>query len=91
MIMTAKKIKASIESSFYYQKSPKLGLFYPKTCEIAIARRTPKKLPHARTFQKPLHTHIAHLRTCVHVCVCKFGRRYLGEAHILLQTFTQVS
>ena len=51
-----------IESSL---KSPRLGLFLPKnvrkTCEIAIARRTHEKWPHARTshtrFESLWHAH----------------------------------
>jgi hypothetical protein len=53
----------NIESSLYHQKqSPKLGFLYPKTCEIAIARRTPEKQPHARTS----HT-CERARTCAYL------------------------
>ena len=53
-----------IESSL---KSPRLGLFLPKnvrkTCEIAIARRTHEKWPHA-------HRTRANVRA---LCVCEFN------------------
>ena len=57
------------------KKGPKLGIFYPKTCEIAIALCTPEKRPHARThiactFWKPLCTH-THTRATAHrTCAC---------------------
>ena len=48
----------SIESSIYHQKSPKLGLFHPKTCEIAIARRTAEKRTHPCTHACTSHARV---------------------------------
>ena len=56
-----------------FQKNPaKSGLFCPKTCEIAIASRTPKK---GRTQEHRKHvskviSHSHHTPGCVRACVC---------------------
>ena len=54
-----------------HSQTHKIGPFYSKTCEIAIARRTPQKWPHARTshtcfeslFARTSHT-CERARTC---------------------------
>ena len=72
------------------KKSPKLGLFYPKTCEIVIAHRTHKLRPHARTSHARFESLFA--RTW-HVCMCEFyppTRRLSNKCHIHIHQNTQI-
>ena len=72
------------------KKSPKLGLFYPKTCEIVIAHRTHKLRPHARTSHARFESLFA--RTW-HVCMCEFyppTHRLSNKCHIHIHQNTQI-
>ena len=75
---------------FITKRSLKFCHFYPKTCEIAIARRTPKKRPHARTS----HAHFESLfartsHTCVgaRTCACANFISQLTDCQMLIKLF----
>ena len=62
---------------FIMKRSPKLGLFYPKTCEIAIERRTPEKRPHAHCTHVSKafsHTHRTRVRVRILFRNSQFGK-----------------